>query len=99
MINSVISLPEATGEWIGHCSPLGYYFWYRKINLKGLFIIECVHELNWVVVNGRYKSRGNITRVPRSNILTYYLSPKDILKNPALVTQGKGFSPHFLWID
>lgn len=99
MINSVISLPEATGEWIGHCFPPGHYFSYRKINLKGIFIIECVHELNLVVLNGRYKSRENITLVPRSNILTYHLSSKDILKNSAIVTQGKGFSHHFLLTD
>lgn len=99
MMNSVISLPEAIGEWIGHHFPLGHYFRYRKINLKGIFIIRCVHELKLVVLNGRYKSRGNITLVPRSNIPTYHLSSKDILKNSALVTQGKGFSPHFLLTD
>lgn len=73
MINSVISLPEATGEWIGHCSLLGHYFRNRKINLKGIFIIGCVHELNLVVLSGTYKSRENIALVPRSNILTSFI--------------------------
>ena len=93
MMNSVIVLPDAIGEWIGHHFPLGHYFRYRKINLKGIFIIRCVHELNLVVLNGGYKSRGNITLASRSNILTYHLSSKDILKNSALVTQGKRFLP------
>lgn len=91
MMNSLIFLPDAIGEWIGHHFPLGHYFRYRKINLKGIFIIRCVHELNLVVLNGGYKSRGNITLASRSNILTYHLSSKDILKNSALVTQEKGF--------
>lgn len=95
-MNSVIFLPEATGEWIGHHFPLGHYFRYSTINLKGIFIITCVHELNLVVLNGIYKSRGNTTLVPRSNILTYHLSSKDVFKNSAFVTQGKGFFPHFL---
>lgn len=99
MMNSVIFLPEAIGEWIGHHFPLGHYFRYRKINLKGILIIKRVHELNVVVLHGRYKSRGTITLVYRSNILTYHLSTKDIFKNSALVTQGKGFFPHFLLTD
>ena len=58
----------------------------------------CVHELNLVVLNGRHKSRGHITLVPRSNSLTY-LSSTDILQKSALVIQGKGFSPPFLLTD
>lgn len=92
MMNSVIFLPDAIGEWIGHHFPLGHYFRYRKINLKGIFIIRCVHELNLVVLNGGYKSRGNITLASRSNILTYHLSSKDILRKFCLSYSGKKVS-------
>lgn len=45
MADSVISLPEAIGEWIGHHFPLDHYFRYRKISLKGIFILNVF--MNW----------------------------------------------------